>query len=121
MTVAEVGFPRARRLLQSAQFEHVFARSCKAGESCVTVLARANDLPYPRLGLVVSKRSAKKAVMRNRIKRLAREVFRHLQDRLGGVDLIVISRAHLADRSKSALAELFSKYFVNAASRCRKS
>ena len=121
MNEVGTGFPKSRRLLQAAQFERVFAQPCKAGESCLTVLARQNDLSHPRLGLVVSKRSAKKAVVRNRIKRLARDAFRHLQDRLGGVDLIVISRARLADRSKPALAVLFSKYLVDAAGRCRKS
>ncbi len=121
MNVAGAGFPRTRRLLQSTEFEYVFADPCKAGEACLTVLSRPNDLAYPRLGLIVSKRSAKKAVVRNRIKRHAREAFRHLQNRLGGVDLIVISRARLADRSRSALAGLLSKYLIDAAGRCRKS
>jgi ribonuclease P protein component len=119
--VAGAGFPKALRLRRPAQFEHVFARPCKAGEAGLTVLARPNDLPHPRLGLVVSKRSARAAVARNRIKRLAREAFRHLQNSLGGVDLIVMARPGLAKRDNPTLAGLLSKCLRDAATRCRRS
>lgn len=42
-----------------------------------------------RLGLVIPKRLAKQAVLRNLIKRLARESFRHLANALPGVDIVV--------------------------------
>lgn len=42
-----------------------------------------------RLGLVIPKRLARRAVLRNLIKRLARESFRHLAHRLPGVDIVV--------------------------------
>jgi ribonuclease P protein component len=121
MNVTGTGFPRTRRLLRAAQFEHVFAHPAKAGEPGLTVLARLNDLSYPRLGLVVSKRSARAAVARNRIKRLARETFRRLQDRFGGIDLIVMSRPGLAERDNSVLTGLLTKCLLDAVSRCRKS
>lgn len=113
--MAEYGFPKTRRLLQSAQFDRVFAQPSKINASKLTVLARGNDLPHPRLGLIISKRSIRAAVERNRIKRLIREAFRHLQDRLGGVDVIVMSRAGLAEYDNAALSERFSKSLMNAA------
>ena len=36
-----------------------------------------NDLEYGRLGIRIAKKKIKKAVERNRIKRIAREVFRN--------------------------------------------
>ena len=42
-----------------------------------------------RLGLVVAKRLAKRANLRNTVKRLAREAFRHLNGRLPPIDLVV--------------------------------
>jgi ribonuclease P protein component len=56
------------------------------------VFGHPNGLPYPRLGLSVSKRLGG-AVVRNRWKRLLREAFRQVRPQLPvGVDLIVIPR-----------------------------
>lgn len=52
------------------------------------VLAAPNQLEYPRLGLIVPKKIVPTAVGRNRIKRLLREDFRLLQDRIAGLDVI---------------------------------
>jgi ribonuclease P protein component len=43
----------------------------------------------PRLGILVSKKHAARAVQRNRIKRCVREAFRLEQEGLGAVDLLV--------------------------------
>ncbi|MCZ7565944.1 MAG: ribonuclease P protein component [Burkholderiales bacterium] len=53
------------------------------------LLSLPNDLGYPRLALVVSKRLVARAVSRNRIRRLAREAFRLRQHELGGRDLVI--------------------------------
>lgn len=42
-----------------------------------------------RLGLVVPKRNAKRAVHRNLVKRLAREAFRHVCNQLPAYDLVL--------------------------------
>lgn len=42
-----------------------------------------------RLGLVVPKRNAKRALHRNLVKRLAREAFRHVYSQLPAYDLVL--------------------------------
>lgn len=46
----------------------------------------------PRLGITVSTKIDKRAVVRNRIKRLIREVFRKNRGRFDGFDIVVIAR-----------------------------
>ena len=54
-----------------------------------------------RLGLAISKKCAKRAVDRNRIKRVTREWFR--TNDLRGMDVVVTGKRGLAELSASAL------------------
>jgi ribonuclease P protein component len=53
---------------------------------------RPNGLDHARLGLAISKRVSKRAVERNRIKRLVRESFRRTRLGLPPIDLVVMAR-----------------------------
>jgi len=53
------------------------------------VLLRTNPLGVPRLGLIVPKRVFPRAVDRNRMKRVLRELFRARQSRLGSRDILI--------------------------------
>ena len=55
-----------------------------------TVLYKRNTLGYPRIGIVVAKRNAKRAVDRNFIKRSIRESFRINKTKLPANDYVVI-------------------------------
>jgi len=44
---------------------------------------------HPRLGILISRKHARKATVRNGIKRCIREAFRLEQEKLGGIDLLV--------------------------------
>lgn len=98
-------FPQQLRLRHKVDFESVFRRSKKSTDVCFAVLYRGNRLPYARLGLAISRRCARRAVVRNRIKRLVRESFRHQQLNLAGLDIVVIGKVTLINCSN---AELFS-------------
>lgn len=69
----------------------------------VLILARRNSLGYSRLGLVVAKKHAKRAVDRSTIKRIFRESFRHNQCKLENFDCIVLSRSGAQTLSKQQL------------------
>jgi ribonuclease P protein component len=54
-----------------------------------SLVIRANAFGIPRLGLIVPKRVFPRAVDRNRMKRLLRELFRAQQARLGSRDILI--------------------------------
>ena len=86
-------YPRQQRLLTPAEFAAVFADApLRATHPNFLILARGNNLGYPRLGLVVPKKHVRKANKRNRIKRVARETFRKEQHKLAAIDAIVLAR-----------------------------
>jgi ribonuclease P protein component len=77
----------------------VFAEPARSSDRFFTVLARPTGRSAARLGLTVSRRVAKRAVDRNKLKRLARESFRQ-RTSLPPWDFVVLARAgaHLAER-----------------------
>lgn len=92
-------FPRDGRLLSSEDFNAVFKNPVRASAPGMVVLARKNDLNRPRLGLVVPKKVLKRAVWRNRVKRLTRETFRLHQDTLPAADLVFIAKPKIGEIS----------------------
>lgn len=111
-------FPRQHRLLEPHQFQAVFNNpDYRASQGCFLLLARENELNYPRLGLVVGRRKAKKAVDRNRVKRLGRESFRLRTADLTGLDVVLLLRrppdstdpAVLRDKLEQAWHRLLAK------------
>ncbi|MDN5924591.1 MAG: ribonuclease P protein component [Xanthomonadales bacterium] len=56
-----------------------------------------------RMGMAVSRKVSKRAVVRNRIKRQVRESFRHQRASLPFVDMLVIARSTAATADNSAL------------------
>ena len=90
------------KLLDAESYKNVFAKAQRFGNRSFTVLARENGLEHARLGLAISKKSAKRAVDRNRIKRQFRESFRLNQHELPCVDIIAMCKtsALLLDNSE---------------------
>jgi ribonuclease P protein component len=91
-------FPSKLRLTHATQFDAVYAARAKKVRGPLALFALPNSLPHPRLGLSVA-RAVGNAPRRNRIKRLLREAFRHLQHDLprrdsGAYDYVVAVRAH---------------------------
>lgn len=87
-------FPKSRRLRNRDDFTAVYEAKVRESRGPFTVYARPNGLVHPRLGLSTS-RKVGTAPRRNRIRRLLREAFRHLQHDLpAGYDLLVVVRPH---------------------------
>jgi ribonuclease P protein component len=88
----------------------VFAEPARSSDRYFTVLARPTGRSAARLGLTVSRRAAKRAVHRNKLKRLARESFRH-QTALPPWDFIVLARTGADKAERRALRASLDKHF----------
>ncbi len=84
-------FPKAFRLLNREEFKRVYARGKKVVGCYVLIHALPNQMGHPRLGITVTKKSGK-AVVRNRWKRLIREIFRRNREAFPPVDMVVTVR-----------------------------
>ncbi len=111
------GLPREARLRRAGDFAALRSSSGRAGGRCFHMRYRRNELGHARLGLAISKRVSKRAVERNRIKRLVRESFRRIRHQLPAVDLMVMAREHAAGVSGTLLLgeldELWQKLLAN--------
>lgn len=88
----DCGFSRRARLLAAAQYAEVFAARRVLRGTLFALHYRpdvAAGQANPRLGLVIPKKQARTAVLRNAIKRQAREVFRRQQITLPVMDLVL--------------------------------
>jgi ribonuclease P protein component len=86
------GLPRDARVRRAGDFAALRQASGRLGGRCFSVRYRPNGLDHARLGLAISKRVSKRAVERNRIKRLLRESFRRVRAQLPPIDLVVMAR-----------------------------
>jgi ribonuclease P protein component len=80
-------FARVRRIVKTDEFSSVFRLRPAQKTAHFVLYTRLNDLPHARLGVVVAKRFAPRAVTRNTIKRVTRELFR--VSALPAIDCIV--------------------------------
>ncbi len=110
MPTDSFGFGKHQRLLTARDFKAVFDNACfKASHRHLLLLAVPNSLPVARLGTVVSKKNAKHAVQRNRIKRLLREQFRLHQQQLLGLDIVALSKPGLWQQDNPAIIALITQ------------
>jgi ribonuclease P protein component len=104
------GHPRQQRLRQKPEFDRVFERSQRSS---------LNEVGRPRLGLAVSVKAAGNGVGRNRIKRLAREAFRHLVEP-PALDFVVTARPGLCKQLNPVLRASLDHHFRTLADRAAK-
>ena len=91
-------FRRRHRLTKAHEFDAVFAHKIRKSCGPMTVHIRPNQLDEHRLGLSIGRRVGS-AVVRSRLKRMIREVFRLNRASLpvpasGSYDIIVSARKH---------------------------
>jgi len=117
MNSTKIFFSQEMRLKKQSDFDQLFTDSVKSSLNGLTVRIRKNQLPYCRLGIMVSKKHGN-AIQRNRVKRVIREVFRTTQINNDiKYDILVSFYKKLSNMKNSEVA----KYFSNLLNKTRKS
>ena len=111
MLLGKHQFDRGRRLTSAQDFSHVFDEPVKSADQYFTLLARLNNQDTPRLGLAISKKNTRRAVDRNKLKRLARESFRLNQSRLTNIDVVVMAKRNAAVQPNDVLFDCLDKHW----------
>ena len=84
-----------RRIRQRTEFEQAF-RAERLTNKWFAVYVRKNERGFARLGIVASKRTMPKAVSRNLVKRLIRDVFRRVFSAEYAMDIVVRARRQIS-------------------------
>ena len=95
------GLPRAERVRRRPEFERAYDKGVRIHGRFLTVFIAPNGMAAPRLG-VAATRKLGPATIRNRAKRLVREVFRRHKLN-AGFDIIVVPRREMLDAPFSSL------------------
>ena len=111
-------FPRRAHLRASAQFQAVFGGGSRFSGSLfrLQVLPAAPGAPdaQARLGMTVSKRVDKRAVVRNRIRRQVREAFRLQRHELPPGDYVFMAKPEAAQVDNPGLRAALLKLLDRA-------
>ncbi|MEZ5460404.1 MAG: ribonuclease P protein component [Dokdonella sp.] len=97
--------PRTARLLKPGDFAALKGKSRRISVRHFLAEFSPNDLPTCRMGQAVSRRVSRRAVDRNRIKRLVRESYRHVRAQLPSVDILLIARSSAVQTPSAELRD----------------
>ena len=101
------GLRPSERIRRRSEFERVYNQGVRIQARFMTVFVLPNGGTAARLG-VAATRKLGSAVIRNRAKRLAREVFRRSMDRTG-LDIVIVPRLGMLDASFATLQHDFEQ------------
>lgn len=105
-------FRPAEHIRRRADFERAYAAGSRVTGRFMTVFARPTDLAIPRIGIAATKKIGT-AIVRNRAKRLVRELFRHQKPNIA-LDIVVIPRREFLDAPYASLEREFSNLLERA-------
>jgi len=102
---AVLRLPRTARLLRPGDFTALRANAKRISSRHFKVEYQPSACPEARLGMAVSRRVSKHAVVRNRIRRVIREYFRLFRRQLPRLDLLLVARSSAAEQTNAALRD----------------
>jgi len=106
-------FSRRYRLTTPAEFGRVFQQAKRSGDRFFTVLWRPNEYASARIGFAIAKKRISHAVGRNRVRRIARESFRHQRETLAGVDVVLLANSSADKASNKELRKSLERHWEN--------
>jgi ribonuclease P protein component, eubacterial len=105
---------RERRLTRPDEFKLAFAKGKRRRQAPLALVYRHAPESAARLGLAVSRKQARSAVLRNRIKRQAREIFRQRADTLPLGDYVIYAVSSCEGLHKRELGQHLVRLFEGA-------
>ncbi|MEW6319571.1 MAG: ribonuclease P protein component [Acidobacteriota bacterium] len=111
-------FRASEHIRRRADFTAAYEGGGKASGRYMTVFVRPNAGAGPRLGLAATRKLGG-AVVRNRAKRRARELFRHFKP-AADLDIVIVPRRELVDALYASLEAEFRALVDRASSRPRR-
>lgn len=102
-TVSIASFPRSLRLLHGAEFEACFATRQRVAGRYFLIHWAHSAQGCARLGLAVSRKVDRRAVRRNRLKRVLRDHFRRHHGLLPALDIVVLPKREACVASTAQL------------------
>jgi len=119
LPVPDTRFSRDARLTNAFQYTRVFDKNNRSADRYWTVLSRENkqqeQVMPARLGMAVAKKCARRAVDRNRLKRLARESFRQHKHSMAGFDIVLLARLASVTASNQDILTSLEKHWTRVA------
>ena len=111
------GFPRQHRIVRGSEYRAIYRIGVKLNSDRLVLFGRENNLKHSRLGITVS-RKVGGAVIRNRVKRLFREIFRKsVADIPNHFDLVVNAKRACAG---ACYSDLGAEFIFAAQKLCRR-
>ena len=110
--------PPARRMRRPGEFKRVYSTGRRFGNEFFTANTQRNDLTWARLGMSIAARNLRRAVDRNRVRRLIRESFRMHQQELPALDIIIGARASTIKADRADLRASLDKLWQKIAASC---
>jgi len=127
LAISLAPLPKQAKLLKAADYNHVFDKPVRSSDRYFTVLARPNKLLTARLGMAFSKKRVKRAVARNRLKRISRESFRLVllaqqqEQEKFNADYIVLAGAQCEKATNQQLFHSLEQHWQQLIKKCAKS
>jgi ribonuclease P protein component len=108
-----VTFRPHEHIRRRADFEAIYQTGVKVNGRLMTMFVRHNQGDHARLGIAATRKIGG-AVVRNRAKRLTRELFRHRKP-AAAVDIVVVPRREFLDAPYPSLEREFDSLLERAA------
>ncbi len=102
-------FPSFFRLKNKQQLKKIFHDAERLSSNYFTMFFKANNLGHPRLAIIITKRSVRDAVDRNRLRRVIKESFRLHQHMISGYDVLIIASKGIDQLTNKGLTQCLEK------------
>ncbi len=105
-----LSLPKSVRITKAKEYTQIFQKGKHTHGKFWQIVFAPSENNKSALGLAVSKKIHKRAVDRNLYKRLARETYRKNQEKLSGINTVVMTKNHTRVDNATLIEDLESLF-----------